>query len=161
MARTAPILNEEVEAAAWRLKLSKSTVVDNVPSEQVKNGGTNAVKALTALCQRIWKRKILAKSVDPIIGDTNDYMQNEVQSFIRRQETLLSTVKRRTPARFGHIARHDSLCKTINRGTVQGGRRWGRQRVTWSDSMKAWTDMSAPQLLTANVDIASWKRLSS
>ena len=46
-----PILKEEVEAAVWSLKLGKSPGVDNVPSELVKNGSKEVVKALTALCQ--------------------------------------------------------------------------------------------------------------
>ena len=52
-----PILKEEVEAAVWSLKLGKSPGVDNVPSELVKHGGKEVVKALTALCQQIWEQK--------------------------------------------------------------------------------------------------------
>ena len=51
------ILKEEVEAAVWSLKLGKSPGVDNVPSELVKNGDREVVKALTALCQWIGNRK--------------------------------------------------------------------------------------------------------
>ena len=51
------ILKEEVEAAVQSLKLGKSPGVDNIPSELVKNGGEEFVKALTALCQLIWEQK--------------------------------------------------------------------------------------------------------
>ena len=52
-----PILKEKVEAAVQSLKLGKSPGVDKVPSELVTNGGKEAVKALTALCQQIWGQK--------------------------------------------------------------------------------------------------------
>ena len=52
-----PILKEEVEAAVQSLKLGKSPGVDNVPSELVKNGGKEVVKALAAICQWIWEQK--------------------------------------------------------------------------------------------------------
>ena len=52
-----PILKEEVEAAVQSLKLGKSPGVDNIPSELVKNGGKEVVKALTAVCQWIWEQK--------------------------------------------------------------------------------------------------------
>ena len=51
------ILKEEVEAAVQSLNLGKSPGVDNIPSELVKNGGKEVVKALTALCQWIWEQK--------------------------------------------------------------------------------------------------------
>ena len=52
-----PILREEVEVAVQSLKLGKSPGVDNVPSELVKHGGNEVVKALTALCQWIQEQK--------------------------------------------------------------------------------------------------------
>ena len=52
-----PILKKEVEGAVQSLKLGKSPGVDNIPSELVKNGGEEVVKALTAICQWIWEQK--------------------------------------------------------------------------------------------------------
>ena len=46
-------------------------------------------------------------------------------------------------------------------GTVEGRCRQGQQCKTWSDNIKAWMDMSVPQLLTATADRASWNRLSA
>ena len=40
-------------------------------------------------------------------------------------------VERQKLSWFGHVTRHDSLSKTILQGTLEGGRRRGRQRMTW------------------------------
>ena len=53
-----------------------------------------------------------------------------------------------------YVTPHDDLRKTVMQGTVEGGLRRGRQCMTWSDNVKTWTDMSAPQLLTVTVDRA-------
>ena len=58
-------LKEEAEADVLRLKLDKSPGVDNLLPELVtkkkKNGDKELVKALTALCQWIWKQKMSPK----------------------------------------------------------------------------------------------------
>ena len=74
---------------------------------------------------------------------------------------LLSTVKWQKLTWFGHVIRHNGLCKTVMQGTVEGRWRWGQQCKTWSDNIKVWMDMSAPQLLTVAADRASWSRLSA
>ena len=51
------MLQEEVEEAVRSLKAGKSPGVDNVPGELVKHGGEKMMKALTALCQKIWNTK--------------------------------------------------------------------------------------------------------
>ena len=76
------------------------------------------------LCIHYWEHK------------TNAYVRRRVESFVGPQEPLLATVKRRKLAWFGHVTRHDSLCKTMMQGTVEGGRRPERQRKSWIDSVK-------------------------
>ena len=51
------ILTEEEEAVVQSLRLGKSSGVDNLPSEIIKNGSTQVVKATTALCLCIWEQK--------------------------------------------------------------------------------------------------------
>ena len=41
----------------WSLKPGKSPGVDNIPSKLLRNGGEETIKALTALCQKIWEQK--------------------------------------------------------------------------------------------------------
>ncbi|KAL8610882.1 hypothetical protein ACOMHN_056737 [Nucella lapillus] len=52
-------------------------------------------------------------------------MERQLKKKHRKQEPLLSVVKRRKLTWFGHVNRHDSLAKTILQGTVEGGRRRG------------------------------------
>ena len=71
------------------------------------------------------------------------------------------TVKRRKPAWFGQITRHDSLSKTILQGTLVGGRRHGRQRKCWMDNIKEWTSLLMPELLLTASCKKDWKRSSA
>ena len=59
-----------------------------------------------------------------------------------------ATVKRRKLAWFGHVTCHNSLSQTILQGTLEGGRHRGRQRKSCMDSIKEWTSLSMPELLT-------------
>ncbi|KAH3802386.1 hypothetical protein DPMN_156062 [Dreissena polymorpha] len=36
---------------------------------------------------------------------------------------------------FGHVTRHESLCKTVRQGTLERGRRPGRQKKSWMDNV--------------------------
>ena len=49
------------------------------------------------------------------------------------------TVKIGKLAWFGHVTCQDSLSKTFLLGTLEGGRRCGRQRECWMDNIKEWT----------------------
>ena len=53
---------------------------------------------------------------------TGDWMQNEINLLVGPLESLLATVKREKLADLGHVTRHDSLCKSILRSTLEGGR---------------------------------------
>ena len=52
---------------------------------------------------------------------TNDWMRSKINFLMDSQEPLLVTVKRLKLAWFGHVTRHDSLSRTIPRGTLEGG----------------------------------------
>ena len=52
---------------------------------------------------------------------TNDWVRSKINFFVGPQEPLLTTVKRRELAWFGHVTRHDRLLKTILQGTLEGG----------------------------------------
>ena len=53
--------------------------------------------------------------------ETNEYVRNMTATLVGPQEPLLATTKRRKLAWFGHVTRHDSLCKTDVQGTLEGG----------------------------------------
>ena len=52
---------------------------------------------------------------------------------------FLQTIKRRKLKWFGHISRHDNLCKTIMQGAVEGSRIRGRLKQKWIDNIVKWT----------------------
>ena len=60
----------------------------------------------------------------------------------------MAPVKRRKLASFEHVARHGNLSRIILEGTLEGGRRYSRQRKRWMDNIKEWTSLSMPELLT-------------
>ena len=60
---------------------------------------------------------------------------------------------------FGHVTRHNSLSKTALQGTVEGGRKRGRQRKLWSDIIKQWTEMDLYSLLNLAQDQEEWRKL--
>ena len=92
---------------------------------------------------------------------TNDYVRSLMCIHVGSQEPLLATIKRRKLIWFGHVTRHDCLCKTIMQGTVEGGRRRGRQRKSWSDNIREWTELEMPELLTKTADRPAWRRMSA
>ena len=58
---------------------------------------------------------------------TNEYVKSQVASLDGPQEPLLAVIKRRKLTWFGHVNRHNTLPKTILQGTLEGGRKRGRQ----------------------------------
>ena len=51
------------------------------------------------------------------------------------------------------------LAKTILQGTVQGGRRRGRQRKRWEDNIKEWTGLEWNILLRKAENREEWRKL--
>ena len=84
-------------------------------------------------------RKLLGISYRDHI--TNEEVKARIGNSIRPYEDLLTSVKRRKLKWYGHVAQSSGLAKTILQGTVQGGRRRGRQRKRWEDTIKEWTDL--------------------
>ena len=72
---------------------------------------------------------------------TNEQVFVKIQQAIGPHEDLLTIVKRRKLQWYGHVSRSLGLSKTILQGTVEAGRRQGRQRKRWEDNIKEWTSL--------------------
>ena len=71
-------------------------------------------------------RKILRISYKDHV--TNEEVRAKIQQAIGPHEDLLTIVKRRKLQWYGHVSRSSGLTKPILQGTVEGGRRQGRQK---------------------------------
>ena len=92
---------------------------------------------------------------------TNDWVQSKTSFLVDPQKPLLATVKRWKLAWFGHVTRHDNFSKTILQGTLEVGRRRGRQRKCWMDNIKEWTSLPMSELLTMTSCREDWKTISA
>ena len=72
---------------------------------------------------------------------TNEEVRAKIQQAMGPHEDLLTIVKRRKLQWYGHVSCSSGLAKTILQGTVNGGRRQGRQRKRWEDNIREWTDL--------------------
>ena len=84
-------------------------------------------------------RKLLGISYRDHI--TNEEVKARIENAVGLYEDLLTSVKRRKLKWYGHDTRSPGLAKATLQGTVQGGRRRGRQRKRWEDNIKEWTGL--------------------
>ena len=91
---------------------------------------------------------------------TNEFVQRGIKARAGQQENLLGIVKRRKLAWFDHISRHNSLAKTVLQGTLEGGRKRGRQVKCWADNLKEWPILDSPTLTRLAEDRPAWRSLS-
>ena len=70
---------------------------------------------------------------------TNDAVRDRIRQAIGPYDDTLTTVKKRELKWFGHVSRSSGLAKTILQGTVQGGRKRGRQKKHWENNISEWT----------------------
>ena len=104
--------------------------------------------------------KCLRRLLNISYGDhKTEYVWSKVRNLFGPMEPLPTTARRKL-VWFGHLTRHNNLSKTILQGTVEGGRKRGRQRKRWSDNVKEWTDLTMPDLLSTAADRPAWRRTS-
>ena len=92
---------------------------------------------------------------------TNDWVRRKLNFLVGPQEPLLASVKKRKLAWFRYVTRYDSLSKTFLQSTMEGGRRGVRQKKCLMDSIKEWTSLPMPELLTKTSCKKDWKRISA
>ena len=102
-------------------------------------------------------RKILHISYTDHV--TNEEVRGNIQQAIGPHEDLLTIVKRRNLQWYGHVSRSSGLAKTILQGTVNGGRRQGRQRKRWEDNIKELTGLEFGKSQRAVENREKWRKL--
>ncbi|GFO40092.1 endonuclease-reverse transcriptase [Plakobranchus ocellatus] len=70
---------------------------------------------------------------------TNEEVSRRIVNAIGPHVDLLTIVRQRKLKWNGHTTRSPGLAKTIMQGTVNGGRRKGRQKKRWDDNIREWT----------------------
>ena len=90
---------------------------------------------------------------------SNEEVRNRGRQATGPHEDLLTTVKRRKLKWYGHITRSSGLAKTILQGTVQGGRRRGRQKKRWEDNIPEWTGMRLGATMRKTERREEWRQL--
>jgi hypothetical protein len=68
-------------------------------------------------------------------------------------------VKKRKLQWYGHVSRASGIAKTTLQGTVQGGRKRGRQKRRWEDNMPEWTGLSVNDSLRKTENPEEWRKL--
>ena len=90
---------------------------------------------------------------------TNKEVKTRTGNTIGPYEDLMTSVKRRKLKWYGHVTRSSGLAKTIVLGTVQGGRRRGRQRKRREDNIKEWTGLEWNIILRKAENREEWRKL--
>ncbi|GFO18712.1 endonuclease-reverse transcriptase [Plakobranchus ocellatus] len=84
-------------------------------------------------------RRILGFSYKDHI--TNEEVSRRIENAIGPHVDLLTIVRHRKLKWYGHTTRSSRLANTIMQGTVNGGRRRGRQKKRWEDNIREWTGL--------------------
>ena len=90
---------------------------------------------------------------------SNEEVRNRTRQAIGPHEDLLTRVKRHKLKWYGHVTRSTGLAKTILQGTVQGGRRRGRQTKIWEDNIPEWTGMTLGAAMRKAERREEWREL--
>ena len=116
----------------------------------------NSERRIRALEMRCF-RKLLGISYSDHI--TNEEVKARIGNTIGPYVDFLTSVKRRKLKWYGYVTRSSGLAKTILQGTVQGGRRRGRQRKRWEDNIKEWTGLEWDIILRKAENREEWRKL--
>ena len=102
---------------------------------------------------------VLPQDTTHLIKDRviNEDVRAKIQQAIGPHEDL-TFVKRRKLQWYGHVSRSSGLAKTILQGTVKGGRRQGRQRKRWEDSIREWTGLEFGDSQRAVENRGKWRK---
>ncbi|GFO45693.1 UDP-glucuronosyltransferase 2a1-like [Plakobranchus ocellatus] len=90
----------------------------------------------------------LVADLSPIYDHiTNEEVRRRIENAIGPHVNFLTIVRQRKLKWYGHTTRSSGLPKTIMQGTVNGGRRRGRQEKRWEDNIREWTGLELRNIL--------------
>ena len=90
---------------------------------------------------------------------TNEEVHAKIQQAIGPHEDIPTIVKRRKLQWYGHVSCSSGLAKIILQGTVKGGRRQGRQRKSWEDTIREWTGLEFVKSRREVENGEKWRKL--
>ena len=129
-----------------------STLLYGCESWTLTADSERRIQAFENKCQRRLLR------VTWVEHKTNEYIHSKIKNAVGPFDPLLTVVKRRKLAWFGHVTRRNNLSKTILQGTVEGKRKRGRQKKSWMDNIKEWTGKTMHNLLSSAADREGWRK---
>ena len=113
-------------------------------------------KRINAVEMRCYRRILNISYQDRIRNeDVKERIKNAIGPYI----DLLTLVRKRKLNWYGHVTRSSGLTKTILQGTVQGGRKRGRQKKKWEDNIREWTGLELKDTLRKAERREEWRRL--
>ena len=111
-------------------------------------------RRIRAMEMRSYRRLLGISYKDHI---TNEEVRGRIKNAIGPHVELLTIVRQRKLRWYGHTTRSSGLAKTIMQGTVNGGRKRGRQKKRWEDNIKEWTGLELSDALRKAEDRNDWK----
>ena len=117
---------------------------------------SRAPRRIQAMEMRCYRKMLHISYKDHV---TNKEVRAKIQQAIGPHKDLLMIVKRHKLQWYGHVSRSSGLAKTILQGTVKGGRRQGRQRKRWEDSIREWTGLEFDKSQRAVENREKWRKL--
>ena len=113
-------------------------------------------KRINAVEMRCYRRILNISYQDRI---RNEDVKERIKNAIGPYVDLLTIVRKRKLNWYGHVTRSSGLAKTILQGTVQGGRKRGRQKKKWEDNIREWTGLELKDTLRKAESREEWRRL--
>ena len=137
-------------------------ICDDGSRREVLSGAAQTMTALTTLKIQSLEFRCFRKTLGISYKDrvTNEHVRKTIVKYIGPYEDLLATVKRRKLTWYGHVTRSDGLTKVILQGTVEGSRRRGRPKKSWSDNIVEWTDKSFAETQAMAHNRQDWRELT-
>ena len=90
---------------------------------------------------------------------TNKEVCAKIQQVNWPHEDLLIIIKSHKLQCYGHVSCSSGLAKIILQGTVKGGRRQGRERKRWEDSIREWTGLEFAKSQSSVENREKWRKL--